>query len=286
MKKIIVLLLLISSLLSCRPDLEYEVRGYTQKIIVEGYIASGEFAKVYLSLNIPLSKRVDSLTIIENVIRTAKVTISDGERSEILTSGFWDKTHYPPHVYKGFDIKGEEGKTYYLTVQYSGYTVTGQTTIPYKTNVTEFSSVPVAGKENLRILSMTLDIDPSKKNAFRVFTLKKKDGYFIETPFVYNSELSLSGKNTFVIRPKTTEKDPSFDEGSYFTVGDTVLVRLCTIDSVSTAFFKALTLFSSTTGVASSSFVGEKDSLKSNISSPGFGIWSGSAISNHVAIIE
>jgi hypothetical protein len=286
MKKITVLLLLISSLLSCRTDLEYEVRGYTHKIIVEGYIASGAFAKVYLSLNIPLSEQVDSITIVNNVIRTAKVTISDGERTEVLTSGFWDRTHYPPHVYKGFDIKGEEGKTYYLTVHYSGYTVTSQTTIPYKTNISEFSSAPVAGKENLRILSMTLDIDPTKKSAFRVYTKKKKDKFFIETPFVYNSELSLSGKNTFDIRPKPSEKDSSFNEGSYFVHGDTVQVRLCAIDSVSTQFFKALTLFSSTMGVGTNSFIGEKDSLKSNISSPGFGIWSGSANTNYTVVIE
>ena len=107
----------------------------------------------------------------------------------------------------------------------------------------------------------------------------------METPFLFNSEFTLSGNNSFLISPKPTEKDHSLNEGSYFVKGDTVEVRLCTIDSISTQFFKALTFFSSSTGVGNIYFIGEKDALKSNISLPGFGIWYGNAITNYTYII-
>jgi hypothetical protein len=284
MKKIIYCILLVLGLLSCKPDLNYEISGYTQKIIVEGFIASNEYPSVYLSLNIPLSKTVDTITILENVIRTAKVSISDGEHTEILTSR-WDRKHFPPYVYRGTELKGEEGKTYYLTVDYGGYTLHSQTTIPYSTNIKNFGTRPVIGNDTLKLLSMTFDIDPAKKNAYRVFTKKKKDGFYTQTPIVFNSEFSLSGSNTFDISPKPGLNDPTLSEGSYFRVGDTVEVKLCTIDSVSTQFFKALTIFSSS-GIGTNVFIGEKDPLKSNISSPGFGIWYGNGTRSYQVVIQ
>jgi len=277
----ILLFLLVTS---CRPDLDYKVSGYTQKIIVEGFIANGEYPKVYLSLNVPLSELVDTVTILNNVIRYAKVTVSDGINSEVLTGG-WDIKHYPPYVYRGTNFKGEEGKTYYLTVEYSGYTLHAQTTVPFATYIQKFNTLHVDGNDTLRILSMTFNIDASKKNAYRVFTKKKKDGYYIQTQFVYNAEFTLSGSNSFDISPKVSENDSSYAEGSYFAKGDTIQVRLCTIDSISTQFFKALTLFSSSIGVGNNFFIGEKDALKSNISTPGFGIWYGNGTTNYTYII-
>jgi hypothetical protein len=286
MKKKSIILFIIILIYSCQPDLKYEIRGYSQKIMVEGYIANGEFPKVYLSLNVPLWKKIDSVSILENVIRTAKVTVSDGEKTEVLTSGFWDNSHFPPHVYKGFDIKGEEGKTYFLTVEYSGHTVHSQTTIPYRIESLKFESTPVTGNDSLRILSMSFNIDPTRKNAYRIFTKKKKDSHYVETPILYNAEFTLSGNNSFTINPKPTKKDSSYNEGIYFVKGETVQVKLMAIDSISTQFFKAMTLFSSTTGVGNLYFVGEKDALKSNISSPGFGIWCGNGTKNTAVIIQ
>jgi len=286
MKNSSISLLIILILGSCQPNLDYEIRGYSQKIMVEGYISNGEFPKVYVSLNVPLWKQIDSISILENVIRTAKVTISDGEKTEVLTSGFWDYTHFPPHVYKGFDIKGIAGKTYFLTVEYSGHKMTAQTTIPYDINNLSFKSSALEGNDSLRILSMSFDIDHTKKNAYRVFTKNKKDNSFVETPILYNAEFTLSGNNSFNINPKPTKNDSSYTEGIYFLKGDTIEAKLCVIDSASTQFFKALTLFSSTTGVGNIYFIGEKDALKSNITSPGFGIWCGNWTKNSVVIIQ
>ena len=286
MKKIALYLFLLAILYSCHPDLDYTISGYTQKIIVEGYISNGEYPKVYLTLNVPLSQKIDSINILKNVIRTAKVIVSDGVNTEILTSG-WEseKRLFPPYKYFGTNLKGEEGKTYYLTVVFSGYTLHAQTTIPFKTGIVKFDIEPIVGNDSLRSLFMTFNIDSSRKNSYRVFTKKQKDGYFKETPFLYNSEFSLSGSNKFIISPKVTNLDPSYAEGSYFAKGDIIEVRLCTIDSVATQFLKNLTLFSSSNGIGNNLFIGEKDALLSNISSPGFGIWYGNGVTSYTVNI-
>ena len=287
MKKFLSFLMFVFVVTSCQTDLEYKMSGYTQKIIVEAYISNGEYPKVYLTLNIPLSKLTDSINMLDNVIRTAKVSISDGLNTEILTSG-WEtnKRHFPPYMYVGTELKGQEGKTYYLTVDYSGYTLHATTTIPNAANILKFEFTPVKGSDNLRNLFMVFNIDNATKKSYRVFTLKKKDGYFIETQYIYNADFTLSGSNKFIINPRVTDLDSSFSEGGSFSKGDTVQVKLCTIDSVSTQFFKALTLFSGTTNIANDLFIGEKDKLKSNISSPGFGIWYGNGVRYYTVVIQ
>lgn len=289
MKNLSTIIALVFVLLACNPDLDYKISGYSQKIIVEGFIGNGEFPKVYLSLNVPLSQRMDSLIIRQHIISTAKVTISDninplatGAKTEILTSS-WDNTIFPPHSYFGTDIKGEEGKTYYLTVNYSGYSIFSKTTIPYTTSIIDFKTT--TQNDSMRVLFFTLDIDSQLKNSYRVYTKKSLDVFFQLTPFLYNSSLTLSGKNQFIISPSPNKNDSSYSEGSYFKKGDLIQIKLCTIDSASTQFFKELSIFSSTSGISNDIFIGEKDALKSNVSSPGFGIWYGKATTNFSYII-
>jgi hypothetical protein len=83
--KFIYLLVCATVFIACNPDLDYTVRGYTQKIIVEGIIETDEYPRVYLSLNVPLWKTLDSATILDHVIRYAKVTVSDGGNGTKLT---------------------------------------------------------------------------------------------------------------------------------------------------------------------------------------------------------
>lgn len=271
MKKIVILFILLF-IISCKPNLDYELHGYTQKIIVEGYIGAGEFPQVYLTLNCPFYERIDSSNIINKVIRTAKVTVCDGENSEILTSE-WETTHFPPYVYRGTTLKGEVGKTYNLQIDYGGYTIYATTTIPYASEVSDFSMSPVQNQTEMRILYMNLDII-NQKNGFRVFTKKTNSSDYVESPFVYNENLNLSGKHKFTIVPKPNETDPNYYESGYFRVNTDVLVKVISIDSVSTQFFKSLTMFSSN-GLGQNVFIGENESLPSNITSPGFGIWYG-----------
>lgn len=258
----------------CNPDLDYSVKGYTQKIIVEAKIESGKYPEVYLSLNVPLSKKIDSTNILDHVIRYAKVTISNGEETEILTSK-WDISSFPPYVYKGTEIVGEEGKKYDLKVEYGGYTLYSTTTIPKKLRIDSVVSFPSQQSDTLKSLSVCLNVDMHKKNSFRIYSKKPKDKKFVETPTLFNAELNLFGNQVFRLSPRPTTTDVYFNESSYFALGDTIDIKVCAIDSISTLFFKDLSFFSV---VAGNIFTNEVKPLKSNITEPGFGIWYGSAV--------
>ena len=269
--KFLSLLLFVTVSVACNPDLDYTVTGYTQKIIVEGSIETGKYPVVYLSLNVPLWKTLDSATVLEHVIRYAKVTISDGVKTEILTSK-WDKTHFPPYVYKATEIMGVEGTSYSLKVEYSGYTVYSNTFLPNGTDIDSVQFQPSTDSDSLGILSVWININKSSETGFRIFTKKQQDKRYIETPVVFNNEFALSGVQKFNLSPRPEITDSSYSEGQYFTTGSIVDIKILALDRISTGFFKDISLFSTST---ENMFLNEVKPLNSNISEPGFGIWYG-----------
>ncbi len=280
--KVLSLLAFAAVFVACNPDLDYTVSGYSQKIIVEGTVETDEFPRIYLSLNVPLWKTLDSATVLDHVIRHAKVTVSDGVETEILTSK-WDKTHFPPYVYIATEMKGVEGRSYSLKVEYSGYTITSTTFLPKGTVIDSVQFQPSTVSDTLKTLSVWVNIDKLAETGFRVFTKKQQDKRYIESPIVFNNDLTLSGIQKFNLSPQPEKTDSSYSEGQYFAVGDIVDIKICTLDRTSTNFFKDLNLFSKRAG---SLFLNEVKPLNSNISEPGFGIWYGSGISYYRCIIE
>lgn len=282
--KYIVAVWLLIAITSCNPNLDYDIKGYTQKIIVEASIGDGSYPVVYLSLNNPVWKKVDSVTIMQNVIRYAKVTVSDGKNSEILTSG-WDLTHFPPYKYAGTELCGEAGKRYTIKVEYSGYTIESETTIPQPGEILSFETEAVSSKDSLRKLFMNLDMKDTPSRSYMLKCKNLKDKHYNQVDILYNQDLQLTGTHRYQIIPTALKTDKSYEHIPYFAKGDTLIIRLSTIDSISTAFFRDFTIFSSTTGVANMFLNSEKQSLKSNISKPGFGIWYGEAVRYYEYII-
>lgn len=267
---------------ACNTDLDYTVHGYTQKMIVEGVVETGQYPRVYLTLNVPLWKTLDSATVLDHVIRYAKVSVSDGTTTEILTSK-WDKTHFPPYVYIATEMKGVEGRSYSLKVEYSGYTVYSNTSLPVATTIDSVQVQPSPANDTLKILSVWLNIDKQKITGFRLFSKKQKDTRYVETPIVFNTDLILSGVNKFNLSPQPDIKDSSYSEGNYFAVGDVVDIKICTIDKASTQFFNDLSLFSS---LSNNIFTSEVKPIKSNVTEPGFGIWYGSGVRYFRCIVK
>jgi hypothetical protein len=268
---------------SCHSDANYDLKGYTQKIIVEGYISSNDYAKVYLSFNVPLSQKIDSMQMLKYFISVAKVTVSDGENTEILTGGYWDRNHYPPFYYASTDLKGKEGSTYHLTVEYSGYKMTSTTTIPYSDSVMYFKTTEV--NDSMRALRMFININSKNKGSYKIYSFKPNDTQFYPTLFLFNSNLTLSGQSEFSINPQPSKYAKSYSQNNLFKKGDIVQIQVNKIDSISTEFFKGMSIGGSN-GAGNDIFIGQKDALKSNITSPGFGIWCGKATRTYTVEIK
>lgn len=127
MKKTLFILAMLLPLLSCSKD-EDAADTY---LVVEGWIENGAAPMVMVSetIGITTGEYISPKDMVEHVSKWAKVTLSDGEKTEILT-GIADAGYFPPYVFTSSRIKGEVGKTYTLEVEYKDYKAKATTTIP------------------------------------------------------------------------------------------------------------------------------------------------------------
>src|SRR5688500_16729623 len=128
MKKLIYIICVVI-VLGCVPESDFDTIAYEPKLVIDGAIESGGFPTVVLSKSASYFMSIDSSNIRDLFMSTAKVTVSNGVDSEVLTLKR-DDASFPPYKYEGTSLKGEAGKTYTLTVEADGERYTSTTTIP------------------------------------------------------------------------------------------------------------------------------------------------------------
>ena len=128
------------------------------QLVVEGWIDNGEFPMVFVTRSVPISEEYQEISNLGQYLeRWAKVTISDGEREEVLV-GRLNHSYYPPFYYTTSYMRGEPGKTYRLHVEGSGgLTADAETTITSETAVIDsFWVTPVENNDTLYQLHQTV----------------------------------------------------------------------------------------------------------------------------------
>jgi hypothetical protein len=124
------ILLIFAGLFSCTSYVELDQEEYNPKIVVDGWIESGNYANVFLTFSSPFLTSYDSASIRATFINSAKITLTSSKGdSEILTLHRQDN-YFPPFVYKSSKIKGEVGVTYNLKIESMGNILTASTSIP------------------------------------------------------------------------------------------------------------------------------------------------------------
>lgn len=260
---------------SCEKDITVNLPEVEDKIVVEGWIEQDHFATVALTRNSPYFEAVDSATLANLIVMDAVVIVSDGIQSDHLSLSF-DPSVFPPIVYKGDSLRGEIGKRYYLTIIADGKTLTATTTIP----------VPVAydsiwfelddGQDSLGFIYATVSDPAGVANYYRIFTKRLgRDARFIPTlGSVYDDKFFDGQTIDFGMARGIENFADDFspdDEFRYFKVGDTILVRSCSIDREHHAFWRAI---ESEVFSGGNPFV-TPTSIPSNIEGGGLGVWGG-----------
>lgn len=155
-------------LVSCDPDWDFST-DYEPEVVVEGGIVSNGFAKVYLSQSKILNSTWDSIALSKLPVVSAKVTVSDGNRTEILV-GRVDKNRLPYFVYTGSQIRGEVGKAYTLTVSYRGKEITARTIIPEPILLDSIRLCPTEDCDTLYQATAYFNDPRDEANYYKIFT--------------------------------------------------------------------------------------------------------------------
>lgn len=261
------LMLLLAALTGCEKDV---LPPHKSILVVEGWIEDEGFPVVILTESLPVSQDYTSLdNISDYLVKWAKVTVSDGEQTEILI-GKYEKGYFPPYVYTTSRIKGKAGRSYTLTVEYGDYYATAATTIPEPPTIDYISIKKCADADTLYQIDLTFQSKPS--NYYQIFTRVGGDNrQFIASYLGCYDGKVLSPQSTLPVYQGYKRTGKSSYYTPYFHYNDTLSIKLANLDEAGFRFWDSYTKNLSLQG---NLFLASYVNFPTNING-GIGYWCG-----------
>jgi hypothetical protein len=264
------ILLLLAIITGCEKQLDLQLPSGEQKIVVEGWIENDKNAEVILSLSAPYFSSIDSSNLLDYAVTHAKVTLTAGDQTEILTLKP-NQAYFPPFVYRSVDIRGEPGGTYSLEIVLNRDTLTATTTIPALVALDSvwFASDP--GMEGGRIWARLTD-RADQVNFYRVLYRRKgKDSRYLPGSLSTFSDVLFNGHTAEMAFTRGMTSMLSSSEDKKFYPDDTVSIKICSIDRDQFEFWNGYQneVLSAANPLSTGNYM-----LKSNING-GLGVWTG-----------
>ncbi len=244
----------------------------SDQLTVEGEIQENKFAEIRLTNSLFFEGVIDSLEIAKSIETKARVEISNGETSEILTLKRED-SKFPFLYYRSNIIKGELGKNYDLSITVRGKEFVSRTELPEKPEILDINFLEFIedgiSNPNYRDVKLTINNDVSSIRYFKILIKNEKEDKFgLGGPFIFNTENISTNKFPLIVRYL------KFDEGekeNQFKVNEVMVLQLVAITKEQFDFWKSVKGDESTF-IENSSFTNE---VVTNISNGAFGYWSG-----------
>lgn len=259
-------------LLAACQDENFETPNYSQQIVVDGWIEQGQPARVFLTLSAPYFSEIDSASLRQLVLTRAKVTVIDGLNEEILTLRT-NKDYFPPFIYEGANLRGVIGHSYTLKVEYGGRTVTSITQIPEPQLLDSiwFKLLPKVDTAGYIMIKFT--DKPDVDNFYRILTRtgNKTEKYI--PAFLPNLDGRLVDGQSLTLTISNEKKGDIL----YFSVNDTVNLKLCTMDQTVFNFWNSLNSELLNTG---NPFASANFHVLTNVDG-GLGIWAGYGVNTY-----
>ena len=273
MKKIVFLSLLFFNCLNNETDILS-----SDKLTVEGQIEEGEFARISLTNSLAFKGVIDSLEVAKSIESKAKVVLSNGETSEILTLKK-DESRFPFLYYRSNLIKGEIGKTYDLSVQIRGKEFVSKTSIPNKAGVLniEFLDWIEDGivYSEFKDIKITIQNGDLEDKYFKIFIKNEKEEKFeLARPFIFSTENIAT--ETFPLIVSYIKTNDDGENENQIKVNEIIEMKLVAITKDQFYFWKSVE-GDQTSILENASFANE---VVTNISNGAFGYWSGENTSN------
>eukprot|EP01034_Spumella_vulgaris_P004271 gene4271-5451_t len=212
----------------------------------------------------------------------------------------YDPALFPPLVYKGDSIVGTPGRTYTLNIKFPGYELAAVTTIPYPIPLDSIGFKLDAGNDSLGFAYMYFQEPNTVGNIYRLFSKRPSYALYQPTYAVGNSVLDDQAYNGQYIEflfgrpdeqsnlfsdPDTTDTEEDDDDGRW-KLGDTIMVRFCTIDRNSYDFIKTLEASAGTSGNPFSNPTTVKSNITAIVGASALGGWVGYGVADIQAIAQ
>lgn len=278
MWKYIVCTLLVAAFAACDDD--FDLRNEESRLVMEGWIEDGGYPVVIVTRSLAVSTEEQQLSDLgDYIVRWAKVTVSDGTESVVLT-GKYDKGYFPPYIYTTGRLRGEAGKQYTVSVEYGDYYATAKTTIPAVPEYCTFRVEPCEHSDTLYQIKATFRDNPAEKNYYQLFSRVGTTSRQYLASYLGSLDDAVLDVTTEVPVYRGQQLKPD-DYIPYYTADDTVSVKLAHIDETS---FRVWDSYTKTLSLSSIMFLSTSSDMESNIVG-GYGYWCGyGAVTDYIVI--
>lgn len=292
----------------CEKEINVDLPTTEPKLVVEGKIEMGANPIIVLTKTTNYFDPTDLASVAESFVGDATITISDGTTTNNMTK-ICSSSLTPPQqealaeqlgiaveILQNYNICGftdvmigEVGKSYTININWQGKNYASTTTIP-DTVALDSTWFEVEGNlDSLGFLWAIISEPAQEGNAYRWYAKRinkytfgdnvgeQKDGDFLApSGSVFNDDF-INGQ-TFEFgynrSSLSNKEDDNNAEKWYYKVGDTVVVKFCTIDKSVYKFLNESDIQSQSTGSPFASPI----NVTSNISNGALGVWAGYGI--------
>jgi hypothetical protein len=304
MKRIATILIIFSVLSSCTKEVEIDIPGYQEQLVIDGSIETGMPPLVLLSRSKDIYSPTNLQAFLEGFVTGATVTVSNGTTSvqleEVCTDNLppgseaiaaaifgipqSELVNYHLCAYTSFNtsIWGQVGKTYALTVSFEGKTFTSSTTIEQPSSLNTLYWKQDGDLTNYGYSWATLTDTPNNYDAYK-WEVKRInvgiDGQPVDKVFtktfspVFDDDF-FDGLtfNFFYENPTVWDDNTVPDEyKGYYKIGDTVVVKLSKMDRYVFNFMEKKYIQLATAGNPFAS----PTNIPTNIEGGALGVWAG-----------
>ena len=256
----------LSFLIAACDNYDISTSGKSQ-LVVEGWIDAGQFPIVKLTKTVPLTdERIDVDDLSKYVENWGKVTISDGERTEVMV-GRYDSKYNPPFIYTTYNMKGEVGKTYTIKAESrDGIVAEATTSIPAPIEITKFEIEPTDVDTLFQLVAYVSD----NNRHCKIFTMVEGEQTEYYSSQIGLFDVGMIGEDGRVI-VKRGRHNLDKNVSPFFKRGDKVWVKLATIDDASYDFWRS---FEDLVALSRVPLMPVSENLKSNVTGA-LGYWCG-----------
>lgn len=241
-------LLLIGLLLSCTKEVQIDIPGYKEQLVVDGRIETGQPAIVLLSTSNNVYSSTNYESYLNSFVDDALVLLSDGTQTDTLTKICTDDL--PPGLedvaaaifgipaeilvnlhlcaYVSMNMVGEVGKTYTLQISHQGKQYSASSKIQQSVPLDSVYWKP-EGNFTDRGFSWAILSDPvSTADAYLWEVKYLQDLQFSKTFNPYTNDKFFNGLTfEFGYENPMSFQDPNADPAyrAYYKLGDTIVVK-------------------------------------------------------------
>jgi hypothetical protein len=274
---------------SCERVIDIELPNDGDLLVVEGTIELGEFPKVLVTRNqgffdnfpSDLQGFVDAF-----VIKDAIVTVNDGTQTFNLT--YTELPFYPFYFYTSTEFSGELGKNYTLTVNADSKSVSAVTSIkpPVPIDSLYFGlNVFDVNEDSLGFIYMDFKDPDTIGNAYRIYAKKRMEPFFFSVEGTTFCDQFINGRNFSIFSGQSDKpfgiQDTFVPQSFFYKLGDTVDIRLASIDYTTYDFFNTLEAAAGGNGNPFSAPTIVKINIKG-----GLGVWAGLSYTTQTVIAK